>query len=1280
MVAEFQGTERFQVLRRLGQGGMGVVYEAFDRTRKMRVALKTLNRVDAQNIYRMKQEFRALADVTHPNLAQLHELVFEDGLWFFTMELIDGRDLLAYTREEIAADEDLTLEERVPDTLQKKVVPVPKIEDLSWGQEGPMDFSTVGEQPEQVVAALARSTRKNQPKPLKPHGVQRTREALRQLAEGMVALHDAKKLHRDIKPSNVMVAKNGRVVLLDFGLVTELYEEWLIKSTLEGVVAGTIAYMAPEQGAGMLLTPASDWYSVGVMLFEALTGCLPFEGRLFDVLLAKQREDPPRPRDLVPEVPADLDQLAFELLSREPSGRPEGRAVLERLGGSEQAVVSLSSWNNPSASQELVGRERELQALEESLAHVASSQKPAVVHLYGRSGSGKSALVRRFLDRQLSQDRAVVFAGRCYERELVPYKAMDSVIDTLSRYLRKLGDERVKEMLGPDARALSRMFPVLTRVEAIGRARALDREVPDPLELRRRAFAALGALFAEIAKRDRLPVIFIDDAQWGDADSAALLGEMFAADHPPSVLLVLSYRMESSDPGPLVRALNSAMKSAGAKVAVKELELGPLSPVEAEFLAWQILATDRRRTDLETRAAAIARESSGMPLLVQELASFGGDALRLDEALAARFRALPPGAQQLLAAITVAARPIDVAVAQRAAGLEEDDRAALAVLRAQRLVRLRASGQGDEVELSYDHINKVVLEARSPDELRALHVALVVELERSERVDPEALVVHLRAAGELRRAGEYAVRAAKRAEEALAFDRAASLLEIGVQLAQSSEVAEWTLRGLLGDALVKAGRGAEAADAYLGAASIAPELDAIEMKRRAAEALLRSGYVDRGARVMREVMSALGVTYPDSHDAAYRMLAIQRLEMMLRGLRFREKPQSEVGAEERMRIDALWSASTGLAMVDTIRAAYFHSKQMVLAQRAGDAYRLARALSIEACIAGGSEANDARGSRALSMLEELSKKLDVPHIHGLVSLAGGFKGFLRGEWSAAIEKLERARAIFEERCTGVAWEMDTAQLLILSCLNYRGDLLTVPKRVEEALHEAELHKNRYVDTILRTSPNVTIAYAGMDRVDEARAQIDASIARWSQDEFQLQHYHAVASHVLLDLYDGDYRQAWARMEDAWEKISATQLTRLALVRFESHYARARAALAAASIGYETELLVDIAREDAEAIAATGMRYAAPVASLVRAQIAAICGEAEEAERELELAVAGLGAAEMALHRASALARLGQLRGGAAGDALVREAENALKMRGVVDCDRLTGVFAPVRWG
>src|SRR5262249_28736026 len=95
---EFDGDERFRVIRRLGAGGMGVVYEAHDKTRDLRVALKTMQIVHPGALFRFKKEFRALADLAHPNLAQLHELHVEGDVPFFTMELVEGVDLLDWVR------------------------------------------------------------------------------------------------------------------------------------------------------------------------------------------------------------------------------------------------------------------------------------------------------------------------------------------------------------------------------------------------------------------------------------------------------------------------------------------------------------------------------------------------------------------------------------------------------------------------------------------------------------------------------------------------------------------------------------------------------------------------------------------------------------------------------------------------------------------------------------------------------------------------------------------------------------------------------------------------------------------------------------------------------------------------------------------------------------------------------------------------------------------------------------------------------------------------------
>ncbi|HKC11468.1 MAG TPA: serine/threonine-protein kinase, partial [Vicinamibacteria bacterium] len=254
---DFGGNERFLVQGQLGEGGYGVVYRALDRERNTPVALKILRHVTAKALVRFKQEFRALADVSHPNLVALYELSSHEDQWFFTMELVDGVNFLWYVRGDTYTDESS---------------PTSALSSPTSSAQSDFFRSAV----DKIRVAKGSPTGALNP--------DRLRQALPQLAEGLLALHRAEKLHRDIKPSNVLVTREGRVVLLDFGLVTELAPE--PTHTLEQ--AGTPVYMSPEQAAGLPLTEASDWYNVGSMLYEALTGCLPFSGQLLDVMKRKQ--------------------------------------------------------------------------------------------------------------------------------------------------------------------------------------------------------------------------------------------------------------------------------------------------------------------------------------------------------------------------------------------------------------------------------------------------------------------------------------------------------------------------------------------------------------------------------------------------------------------------------------------------------------------------------------------------------------------------------------------------------------------------------------------------------------------------------------------------------------------------------------------------------------------------------------------------------------------------------------------------------------------------------
>ncbi len=1267
----------YRLERELGRGGMGVVYRAFDEKRGATVALKTLRRVHAEAILRFKREFRALADLAHPHLVSLHELTADGSSWFFTMELVEGVDFLGFVRS--GSD---------PPVEETSVGPGP-LDAFLHGQGLTATEFTGDTEPSDLPRDRAVPSAGQGPRmTFSPAALVRLRSALRQLAEGVVFLHEAGRLHRDLKPSNVMVTRQGRAVILDLGLAAELGPSGLHQSSTPQVL-GTASYMAPEQAAEGPVSPASDWYSVGSMLYEALTGRPPFVGRPLDVLMDKQRFEPPAPRELAPALRDDLNDLCVDLLRRDPAARPVGREVLRRLGSpAGESAPAIPPPPAPQRAAPLVGRARHLQCLEAAFADMCRGPTVAV-YIHGPSGIGKTALVRRFLDERIERDRAVVLAGRCYEQESVRYKALDGVVDALGRYLKHLPLREAQVLLPRDIRSLVRVFPALLHAEAVATAPRLAAEVPDPQELRRRAFGALRELLARLGDRRPL-VVAIDDLQWGDSDSAVLLAELLRPPEAPPLLLVGCYRSDDAPTSPLLQALLGSHDREGPGIDRRVLTLGTLEPSEAEDLALSLLGSEGE--PVRAHAAAIARESGGNPFFIAELARYvhadtglldrvpGADEVALDEVLWARIGQLPTEVRRLLEVVAVSGRPLGQWEACRAAELGAGEQTALTLLRSSRLIRSTGPAERDEIETYHDRVREAVVDHLPPSILEDHHRRLARVLESSGRADPETLAVHFLAAQELERAGTYFAAAATQAADALAFDRAAKLYGLALELRPGDDAESRRLRMGRADALANAGRGAEAAREYLAAADGATVAETFERRRLAAMQYLISGHLDEGLAELGAVLEGVGMALPRTPWRAALSLILNRLRLRLRwrGIHFRLRDAGQVAAEDLIRIDVCLTAAGGLSITDPIRGADFQARGLLLALRAGEPYRIARGLTMEAAFV---STAGARGERRVVELlraaEGLAQRLDDPHTTGFLIATQGIAGYFNGQWKRGGELCDRAAFLLRSSCTGVTWEVDRTRLFYFWSLQFRGELAELGRRWPVVLKEARERGDRYLATNLNTLLISTLRLAA-DDPDGAEAELRQAMDQWSQRGFHVQHNEGFGAEVQIKLYRGDGAGAWDFLVRRYgPSLFRSHLIRLQKIRIFFYERRARGALAAAQDTVDPRPLLRSAERDAQRLDREGMAWSRALAYPIRAGVAAARGDRSEAARLFAAGVTHLEAVDMNLYAAGARRRLGELLGGAEGQAQVERADSWMRQQTIRDPARMANVFAAV---
>jgi serine/threonine protein kinase/DNA-binding transcriptional ArsR family regulator len=1211
LAESFAGTSRFRILRRLGMGGMGVVYEALDQERNTRVALKTLRLLEPQLLLRFKQEFRALQGLDHPNLVSLLELHSEGGSWFFTMELIEGVDILRWVRNEesVIRDSDAETEENI----------------------SPSMVTEPGGRSEMRRLVSGRFDER------------RLRSSLSQLAMGLARLHDAGKVHRDIKPSNILVRPDGRVVILDFGLVAELDHG----RTSDSSVVGTVDYMAPEQAAGQAVGAPADWYSVGVLLYEALTGITPFSGSPLTVLQEKQVHTPRPPSSYV-DCPPDLDELCMRLLAIDPEMRPD-EALL--ISGSP-AKKSLP------AHQSFIGRARELQLLDDAFEEVKRGQQ-VQLFIDGPSGVGKSALVRQFT-RRLPPD-VVVLTSRYYEREVVPFRALDAVMDALAQHLIKLPSDAAAAILPIDTGVLAQQFPSLRGVEAV--SRGAFRPAPlDPQEQRTRVFGAVREMMIRLSRRSPV-VVVIEDVQWADPDSRVIFIEAMRGPDGPHLLAISTHRSRPGDPTVSERAL-AYLRQLGP---VRHLELGRLLPDDAKELAARLIGSIGDAPQLNPQL--LAEEADGHPLfidtLVRHALAHGGDTkVRLDDALAARIDSLEERARHLLELIALSAGPLGHHDAQRSTGLDSPELSrALTALRQEHLVRPTRERDQDAYEPHHDRVRELTAKRLDSPRRRGRHEELARALEASGYADPDSLFAHWRAAGRLDRATEYGAQAAARASAALAFDRAARLYKEVISLRSDRK-----LLVSLGDALANGGRGPEAAEIYRAALAGASRDEEWELKRKIAEQLLRSGRIDEGMAAVRAVLDAVGLTLPKTPRRALALLVLNRARIRMRGLGFRERPLSEVPPALLSRIDTTWSVSGVLGMVDTIRGAYFQALHLRLALRAGEPFRVARALGLEVAFSAVDGGRSAKYTASVvARAEALTKRVDDPYVTGWHLGTAGLAAALEGRWRVGMQLSREAEELIRSRCGNIAWELSSFQFFHVYSLWHLGKMREMQERVPKYLREASERGDLYGAATNRLAL-ANMIWLCADRPDEAQRQVAEALAHWSRDGFQLEHYWAMLASANAELYSGDAEAAWKRVQASWKKMAATLLLRVQLTRIEAQHLLARMAIAQGS----PELLKS-ARKNSANIKSEKMPWATPLAHLIDAGAFAVEAKNDEAARALELAIAGCEATEMALYAYCARRQLAKLRGDQQG---LAAADDWMRGEAIVRPDRMTQLLIP----
>lgn len=1119
---------RYELRSILGSGSYGKVFAAWDHVRSRMVAIKVLKDTRPDSLLQFKQEFRALNELRHRNLVRFLKLGRADDLWFIVMELIEGAPITTSQRHDTIDTEQrrqalITTRTDIADPVDATELHHPLLKEILLPIDGPVT-------------------------PL--FSVEELRDRLIQLCEGLLTLHRFGIIHCDLKPSNVMMTHDGRVVILDFGVAKYTMHLGAHFQRSEAY-AGTRPYMAPEVSIIARATPGLDWYALGMILAELLTGhaptalaAMPYE-RLLELFRYAGTK-------LHPSY-ASFYALAGQLLHPDPSQRANHTNILELCSPARAAEIDAMAQGR---AYLFVGRDEELDELRQALDQFLSG-KPVTLIVEGQAGIGKSTLCGEFLRQiTLEGNAPYILLARCKNDELLGFRAFDELVDGLAAIMRSMTHEELEPLLPLCTPALVSLFPTLLPF-------ARDQEHAHKASPED-ALYALQALLGRIAERRKI-IIWVEDVHQADRDSHRWIARIFEPGERPNVLLLLSKR-----PTHTAAVDHVDIDTLGYAVPVMRLE--PLDRSTARHALRQWLKPELR--DDEQLIQTLLSMGRGHPHMLQELSRYAHRVKEFDTAptlaslLAERISALPHPHFLTLYAIARSFDAPNRKLLQHVTELSLSDvDQALEELEHRSLIRQAATAEDEHFELAHATIHECLDDLCTIEQRQRIHTryadAGIQGLFRPMR--PASIVAHLVRAEKQIEAQSYALDLAAAADRTGAYETAAQMYDLLMQVAreQGRRISP-SLRARAVECQLRTGRLLDAANLLVELAMEAPPEKARALRRRSAEAYILSGHIAEGNR-----QSTLA--HNEKEKGRFRMLpqalrvAIlrHRLERRLENFDPARTTHEALDESSEARMNAYRMSGIDIGMIDAVSAYEFSMRELDFALDTNRAAPIVRALAGFTAFASiDVHDEESPGLKWLKLAHRMSEDIDDLETREWVKICSAAVDYHRGDYRGAWKKITESYVWMTTHASHQSMMLSYLEMHRLFCTVLLGATNGLRTAYYGQIVEARARNNRLMEA------NVTLAGFLTWLIDDApepgRAALRRAQIQTPRKGYQLYDYLHHRSLVELCLYSELHHEIDAHIAH-FRRFEWTLLSRsIEMIRHEGRVMRGRLMIARAA--------------------------------------------------------------------------------------------------------------------